>query len=178
MQFPSQDALILDTQGWAPGEEVLDLDGYGVPALFRAIEGSWQGIYYKLNPEASRLRDFEGVFTISITGNCYRQTNRYRFDDGSSMELAFSGLFENGILTMVSESRQGFRGLAWQAGPNLILFESLKQEDGVRIRYLEMILFDSPTTRARTTLEYRDGAFTGVNFIREVKLDAPQAVAA
>jgi hypothetical protein len=170
MQIPPQEGLILDTQGWAPGKGMLDLDGYGVPALFRSIQGSWQGTYFKLGTDASRLGDFEGVFTISISGNRYRQTNRYRFHNGSTMELSFTGIFQNGILTMESESRQKFRGRAWQAGPNLILFESLKQEDGVRIRYLEMILFDSPTTRARTTLEYRDGAFSGVNFIREVKL--------
>lgn len=170
MGAPSEEALILDSPGWAPGEGVLDLDTHGVPALFRRIQGSWQGRYYKLSPEAVRQRAFYGVFTISIAGNRYGQTNRYQFDDGSTAELTFSGTFTNGLLSMESDSRENFRAQAWQAGADLILFESFKQEEGVRIHYLEMILFDSPSSRARTTLEYRDGAFAGVNFIREVKL--------
>ncbi len=167
---PLEEALILDSPGWAPGEGVLDLDAHGVPALFRRIQGSWRGRYYKLSPKASRQRAFDGVFTISIAGNRYLQTNHYQFDDGSTRELTFSGTFAHGVLSMESESRQNFRARAWQAGSDLILFESLKQEDGARIRYLEMILFDSPSTRARTTMEYRDGVFAGVNFIHEVKL--------
>lgn len=170
MEISPDEELILDTPGWAPGERVLDLDAHGVPALFRRIQGSWRGRYYKLSPEAARQSAFDGVFTISIAGNRYLQTNHYQFDDGSTMELTFSGTFANGYLSMGSESRQNFRARAWQAGADLILFESLKVEAGVRIRYVEMILFDSPTTRARTTLEYRDGAFAGVNFIREEKL--------
>lgn len=161
-----RDALGID----ALGVDGLDLDGHGVPALFRRIQGTWQGRYYKVSPAAICQRAFDGTFTIAISADRYHQTNRYSFDDGSTTELVFSGTFAHGVLTMQSDSRRKFSGRAWQAAPDLILFESHKEEGGVAIRYLEMICFDTPGSRARTTLEYRDGVFAGVNFIREVKV--------
>ncbi len=163
--------LMLDNPNWSPDRALLQLDAFGVPALFHDIQGTWQGTYYKVNAQAEKIKDFEGAFTIIIEGDRYTQTNRYQFTDGSTLELQFSGIFDNGILSMASTSRSQFRAQAWQAGPNLILFDSMKQEGKQQIRYLETIYFDSPTSRSRTTLEYRDGQFFGVNFIREVKAE-------
>jgi hypothetical protein len=156
--------------GWSPAAELLQLDAHGVPALFREVQGGWRGTYYKIAASGEKLRQFEGLFVIRIEADHYHQTNHYRFPDGATLDLEFHGRFgPEGVLAMASPSRQDFRAMAWQAGPRLILFESRKREAGHRIHYLETIQIDSATTRARTTLEYRDGAFSGVNFIRETR---------
>jgi len=140
-----------------------------VPALFRRHTGTWQGEYIKTDTQGQFLRSFWGAFTIAIEGNTYQQVNRYRYPDGSQLELHFTGAFINGILQMTSPSYSDFAAIAWDAGQETICFRSSKTQDGAVITFIETITLLAPDLRVRSTHALKDGVFDGISFIQEVR---------
>lgn len=146
------------------------LDEFGVPNLFKQRAGRWGGTYIKVDAAGKFLKQFEGTFTSVIQGPNFAQVNDYIFENGETSHLEFEGRFEHGVLILNSPSYEVFEGIAWDGG-GCILFDCVKRSpDSQKIRYFETILYTSDTTRVRTTQEFLDGQFVGVNFIQETLL--------
>jgi hypothetical protein len=144
--------------------------GMQVPEIFLRHTGTWQGEYIKTDTHGQFLRSFFGTFTINISGDHYQQVNRYRYTDGSQLELHFAGEFRQGILYMTSTSYSDFRAIAWDAGQDTICFKSTKTHDGALITFIETITLLSSNQRVRSTHALRDEMFDGISFIEEVRL--------
>ena len=140
---------------------------FGVPELFLQRTGKWTGVYRKLNAEGQYLRDFEGTFTSTIEGANFRQANDYVYPDGKKVHLEFEGKFENGILLLDSPSYEDFSALAWDGG-GCILFDCRKTQNNLEIWFFETIVYYQENQRVRTTQEFQDGAFFGINFIQAI----------
>ena len=141
-----------------------------VPAIFLSHIGTWQGKYIKTDSTGHFLRSFLGTFTVSIEGNQYRQVNKYQYPDGKEIQLDFAGEFTNGILKLASNNYQDFEAMAWEAGEGTIGFRVTKRQDNNTITYMETITLITPQYRVRSTQEYKNGIFEGINFIEEKKL--------
>ena len=139
---------------------------FGVPELFTQRAGKWTGIYRKLDAEGKYLRDFKGVFASTIDGADFHQTNDYVYPDGKEVHLEFTGKFDNGILYMDSPSYKDFSALAWDGG-GCILFDCRKTQEDKEIWFFETIVYYQENRRVRTTQEFQDGNFVGINFIQE-----------
>ncbi len=140
-----------------------------VPAIFKRHIGSWQGEYIKTNAQGHFIRSFKGTFTIHIEGTIYRQVNYYEYADGSDLTLQFEGQFEAKILKLNSSNYEEFFAFAWDAGHDTIGFKVNKKQDNSLITYMETIYLINDHYRVRTTQEFKDQQFIGVNLIEEVK---------
>ena len=141
-----------------------------VPSIFLSHIGTWQGEYIKTDATGNFLRSFLGTFTVSITGNQYRQVNHYQYPDGKTMQLNFAGEFTDGILKIASDNYESFEAIAWDSGKQTIGFRVRKTQNNHLITYWESIILITPQYRVRSTQEYKDGIFEGINFIQEQKL--------
>jgi hypothetical protein len=159
-------SIVVDTMGSSGFRS--SLDTFGVPEIFRLRTGTWEGTYIKVNAQGDRLLDFQGTFSSIIDGSSFKQTNDYVFADGATKHLEFEGSFADGILTLDSPSYSEFWGKAWDGG-GCVLFDCMKQQDGSLIRYFETIVYTGTTTRVRTTQEFANSNFVGVNFIQEIR---------
>ncbi len=147
------------------------LDEFGVPELFKRRAGNWGGTYIKVDAAGNCLKRFQGTFASVIQGAKFSQVNDYIFEHGETTHLEFEGQFDNGVLILDSPSYEVFEGIAWDGG-GCILFDCIKPSTtGQKIRYFETIMYTSNTSRVRTTQEFLDDQFVGVNFIQETLLN-------
>lgn len=141
-----------------------------VPQIFRDHIGTWQGEYIKTDKTGHFLKSFIGKFTIKIEDLNYIQTNEYQYSDGKELRLDFSGKFENGILKMASDSYGVFTATAWDSGENTIMFVATKKQDDSIIKFIETISLLEPNHRVRSTQEFQNNIFSGVNLIEEYRI--------
>jgi len=140
-----------------------------VPEIFTRHIGTWQGEYIKTDKQGHFSRSFIGSFTIAIAGNQYRQVNKYKYADGSRLQLDFTGYFEDRILKLFSSSYGDFSAIAWDAGQDLVCFRAEKTQDDGVIKFIETIALLDENHRVRSTQAFRDGIFDGVSFIEETR---------
>jgi hypothetical protein len=141
-----------------------------VPDIFKRHIGVWQGNYIKSDANGHFLRQFKGTFTVMIDGVIYRQRNDYQYEDGTNLTLHFEGIFEDGILKMQSSSYDEFKAFAWDSGYNTIGFRVDKKQEGDLITFMETIHLLTDNYRVRSTQEFKNNQFVGINFIEETKL--------
>ncbi|MGK7932013.1 MAG: hypothetical protein AB4041_11355 [Microcystaceae cyanobacterium] len=142
-----------------------------VPAIFKRHVGVWQGKYIKSNAQGQYLSSFQGTFTVMIDGIIYRQRNDYQYEDGKTLTLNFQGTFEDGILQLDSPNYDNFKSFAWDSGYNTIGFRVDKKQDNDLITFMETINLLTDTYRVRTTQEFKNNEFVGVNLIEENKIE-------
>ncbi|PZV11260.1 MAG: hypothetical protein DCF20_19750 [Pseudanabaena sp.] len=141
-----------------------------VPEIFTHHIGTWQGEYIKTDKNGHFSRSFFGSFTIAIAGNQYRQVNKYKYTDGSSLQLDFEGHFEDRILNLYSSSYSDFSAIAWDAGQDLVCFRATKTQDNALITFMETMTLLNENHRVRSTQAFKDGVFDGISFIEEIRV--------
>lgn len=143
------------------------VDEFGVPEIFKRRLGNWSGIYRKVNIEGQLLKKFQGTFSSKIQGADFFQVNDYLYEDGTTKHLEFGGRFDSGVLVLDLSTYDMFEAIAWDGG-GCILFDCVKQQHGEpKVRYFETIVYTGDNSRVRTTQEFLDDQFVGVNFIQE-----------
>ncbi|MCW5571043.1 MAG: DUF3598 family protein [Steroidobacteraceae bacterium] len=136
--------------------------------LLREHVGIWEGDYTHIDP---RDRSVQESFAFRIKVECpddgrvaYRQTSRYRFPDGRTSELVYTGWAENDRL-LIDDGR--IRGAIWQIEPRTLYMRFSFTADPGNV-VTEMIqLSPDGTHRARTWHWLRDGRLWRITLVRE-----------
>lgn len=144
-----------------------------IPEIFKRHIGIWKGEYIKTDTKGQFISSF--IFIAKITINeiedlNYYQVNEYEYPDGKKLKLEFKGKFENGILKLGSNSNN-FNAIVWDAGQDTIQMISTKTQDNSIIKFVETINLINPNHRVRSTQQFNDNIFTGINFIQETRLN-------
>lgn len=145
-------------------------DTLPVPEIFQHHVGTWKGEFIKTNTKGNFISSFMGKFRIKIEGINYYQTNEYEYPDGKQLKLEFMGKFENGVLKLGSNSSSDVTANVWDCGQNIIQMISTKKQNNSLIKYIETITLIDENHRVRSTQEFKDGVFTGINFIEEARI--------
>jgi hypothetical protein len=142
-----------------------------VPEIFQRHIGTWKGEYIKIDTKGHFITSFIGQFTVKIEGINYYQTNEYEYPDGKQLKLEFAGKFDNGILQLGSSSYSDFNAIAWDSGQDTIGFIASKTQDNSLTKFVETITLINPNYRVRSTQQFTNNIFTGINFIAENRVN-------
>lgn len=71
---------------------------------------------------------------------------------------------------MTSKNYDDFQAFAWDSGYDTIGFRVDKKQEGDLITYMETIYLVTDNHRVRTTQEFKNNQFVGVNLIEETKI--------